>query len=72
MDALDTFTTLANAAGAALAAVLNLWASYHAPSPWLRPQDKRAWADLGVTTDRHGGELGAGLFNHAGIVAVAA
>lgn len=38
----------------------------------LRPQDKRAWADLGVTTDRHGGELGAGLFSHAGIVAVAA
>lgn len=33
MDALDTFTTIANAAGAATAAVLNLWASHHAPSP---------------------------------------
>ena len=34
MDALDTFTTIANAAGAATAAVLNLWVSHHAPSPW--------------------------------------
>ena len=36
MDAIDSWVTIANTLGAAVAAALNLWASHHAPPPWRR------------------------------------
>ena len=66
MDALDTFTTIANAAGAATAAVLNLWVSHHArrrgvrsasPSPPLAVVISTAFAARLWIGDPSGGRL---------------